>query len=74
MYERMYLSNVPCTCTNHSVSNFKGLVTVFSLQVPGFDPTAVHVAFLIQKVALVKFSSCQQMPHMGDGQMGNQKH
>jgi hypothetical protein len=56
MYERMYLCNVPCTCTHHSVSQLKGLVTIFSLQVPGFDPTAVHMEFLVQKVTLVKFS------------------
>jgi hypothetical protein len=26
------------------------------MQVPGFDPTAVYVEFLVQKVTLVKFS------------------
>jgi hypothetical protein len=68
MYERMYLCNVPCTCTNHSVSQLKGLVTVFSLQVPGFDPTAVYVEFLIQKVTLVKFTFLSTNGRWAEGQ------
>jgi hypothetical protein len=52
------------------MSHLKGLVTVFSMQVPGFDPTAVYVEFLVQKVTLVKFSFLSKNVIQGESAEG----
>jgi len=46
-----------CTCMHMAVSQLRESAVDFSSERPGFSPRAVHVGYVVNKVAFKQFSS-----------------